>query len=141
MDYSNFIKNFYRHSINELKKFQNYYGKIVNINRPLEIPKEFLYKEENESMFLPQFSVNINAPSNYFVDFMDYYVSLMPDLGFVLANKARIKDLYQNAVDLGILDDEQAATDYIKLVVGVGIEALQAQGVLEYGNQEQQYTG
>ena len=93
MDYSNFVKNFYRYATNELKKREKYYGRIVNVNKPLEVPSDFLHVEENPSLFMLQETVNIDAPTKYFIDFMDYYVQLMPDLGIVFASKKRINDL------------------------------------------------
>lgn len=130
MDYSNFVKNFYRHATNELKKRENYYGTIVNVNKPLDIPNEFLHKEENTSLFMPQETVNINAPTKYFIDFMDYYVQLMPNLGVVYASKKRINDLYSTAGEMGILEDDEKSLKYIEFVIGVGIKTLEGQGIL-----------
>ena len=50
MDLSNFVKVFYRRATNELNKYENYYGTIVNINKPLNIPNEFLHREEKLSI-------------------------------------------------------------------------------------------
>ena len=131
MDYSNFIRTLYRNATTKLKEYRNYYGKIVNLKEPLSVPKEFLHTEESESMFLPAFSLNIDAPTNYFVDFMSYYIALMPDLGIVFANKERIEDLYNNIVNMNILEDDEKVLKYIELVVGVGIKTLEQQGILE----------
>lgn len=130
MDYSNFVKNFYRYATNELKKREKYYGRIVNINKPLEVPSEFLHVEENPSLFMPQETVNIDAPTKYFIDFMDYYVQLMPDLGIVFASKKRINDLYNTASEMGILEDDEKTSKYIEFVIGVGVKALEGQGIL-----------
>lgn len=130
MDYSNFVKNFYRYATNELKKREKYYGRIVNINKPLEVPSEFLHVEENPSLFMPQETVNIDAPTKYFIDFMDYYVQLMPDLGIVFASKKRINDLYNTASKMGILEDDEKTSKYIEFVIGVGVKALEGQGIL-----------
>ena len=130
MDYSNFVKNFYRYATNELKKREKYYGRIVNINKPLEVPSDFLHVEENPSLFMPQETVNIDAPTKYFIDFMDYYVQLMPDLGIVFASKKRINDLYNTASEMGILEDDEKTSKYIEFVIGVGVKALEGQGIL-----------
>lgn len=130
MDYSNFIKTFFRCAINELKNRENYYGRIVNINKPLEIPSEFMHVEESKSLFLPQETVNIDAPTKYFVEFMDYYVQLMPDLNVVLADKQRINDLYNAVSEMGILEDTEKTLSYINLVVGAGIKSLEGLGIL-----------
>lgn len=130
MDYSNFIKNFYRYATNELKKHENYYGRIVNVREPLEIPNEFLHREDNMSLFMPQKAVNINAPTKYFVDFMDHYVQLMPDLGVVLASKKRINDLYNTVSEMQILEDDEKTFKYIEFIVGVGIKILEERGIL-----------
>ena len=105
MDYSNFVRNFYRYATNELKKHENYNGQIININKPLEIPSNFLHIEESLSFFMPQESVNINAPVQYFIDFMDYYIQRMPDLGIVFANKSRINSLYNLINEMVYLED------------------------------------
>ena len=130
MDYSNFVKTFFRCAVNELKSHENYYGRIVNINKPLEVPSEFLHAEESKSLFMPQETVNIDAPTKHFIDFMDYYVQLMPDLNVVLANKKRINELYNTVSEMGILEDTEKTLDYIKLVVGAGVKALEGQGIL-----------
>lgn len=130
MDLSNFVKVFYRRATNELNKYENYYGTIVNINKPLNIPNEFLHREENTSLFMPQETVNINAPTKYFIDFMDYYVQLMPNLGIVFANKKRINDLYNTASEMGILEDDEKSLKYIEFVIGVGVKALEGEGIL-----------
>ena len=131
MDYSSFVRSFYRYAFTKLKEYKNYYGKIVQVSKGLDIPDEFLFVEENESLFLPQQSVNINAPTKYFNAFMDYIVEMMPDLGVVLANDKRIGDLYNNVLEMNILEDNDKVSQYIELVVGVGISALEAQGILE----------
>ena len=130
MDYSNFIKNFYRYATNELKKHENYYGRIVNVREPLEIPNEFLHREDSVSLFMPQKAVNINAPAKYFIDFMDHYVQLMPDLGVVLASKKRINDLYNTVSGMQILEDDEKTFKYIEFVIGVGIKILEERGIL-----------
>lgn len=130
MDYSNFVKNFYRLATNELKKHENYYGRIVNVNKPLDVPSEFLHREENSSLFMPQQSVNIDAPTKHFIEFMDYYVQLMPELGIVFANKRRINDLYNMAGEMGILEDDEKTSKYIEFVIGVGLKTLEGQGIL-----------
>lgn len=131
MDYSNFVRNFYRYSMSRLADFRNYYGKFVNLNKGLDIPSEFMHEEEYKNMFLPTSVLNINAPTKYFVDFMNYYVNLMPDLGVVFANKDRINDLYNNVVNMGIIEDDSRAMEYIEFVVNVGIKVLVEQGILE----------
>lgn len=130
MDYSNFVRNFYRYATNELKKHENYNGQIININKPLEIPSNFLHIEESLSFFMPQESVNINAPVQYFIDFMDYYIQMMPDLGIVFANKSRINALYNLINEMGYLEDDEKAFKYIEFVVGLGIKTLENQGIL-----------
>ena len=130
MDRSNFVRNLYRIATNSLKGYEDYYGRIVNVGKPLEIPSEFLHQEESASHFLPQQSVNIDAPTEYFVSFMDYFVSMMPDLGVVFADKKRIDGLYENAVDMGIIEDDEKSMEYIEFVVGVGTQALKDRGIL-----------
>ena len=131
MDYSNFVRNFYRKALTKLKEFRNYYGKIVNLGNELGISPELLHKEESESMFLPSFSLNIDAPTKDFIKFMDYYVNLMPDLGFVFANKDRINDLYNNAIAMGIIEGDEDTLNYIDSVIEIGINMLERQGILE----------
>ena len=130
MDYSNFVRNLYRYATNELKKYPEYNGIIVRLNKTLDIPSEFLHSEESESMFMPQKSVNIDAPTKYFIEFMDYCVSLMPDLGLVFANKNRIMELYNLVNSLGILENDEETYEYIKFIVELGIATLEERGIL-----------
>lgn len=131
MDYSNFVINFFRQAVVKLQEYPNYYGKIVNVNESLDIPQDFIHAEENQTKYLPSFSLNINAPTKYFIAFMDYYVKLMPDLGFVFANKNRINALYNQVVDMGIIDNDEKALEFIDFVILVGIQTLEEQGILE----------
>lgn len=133
MDYSNFVRNLFREAFSSLKKYKEYNGRIVNVGKPLSVPNEFLHVEESESMFLPQFSVNIDAKTSYFIDFMEYFVSMMPDLGYVFATKERIGKLYENAIAMGVLENDADALDFIRAVVGVGISSLESMGILQNG--------
>lgn len=131
MDYSNFVRNFYRKATNELNNFHNYYGTFVNVNKKLDIPDEYLHNEEIKNLFMPSFVLNIDSPTKYFIEFMDYYVKLMPELGFVFADKDRINALYNNAVDMNFISDDEKTMDYIDFEVMVGVKALENQGILE----------
>lgn len=131
MDYSSFVKNYFRHAITELEKHRTYNGRIVQLSKELDIPSEFLHEEEPKNMFLPAFSLNIDAPSNYFVTFMSYYVNLMPDLNIVFANEDKIKEVYKRAVDMNILEDNELTMKYIELMIGVGVKVLEEQGILD----------
>ena len=131
MDYTNFVKNYYRQALTQLKNFRSYNGSIVNVNRRLDIDSNFLHKEQNNSLFLPQFELNINAPTKCFIDFMNYYAEMFPYLGIVLANEERIKGLYKNLVDTQSLDDDEKSLEYINMVIGVGVTTLEQMGILE----------
>ena len=132
MDYSNFIRNLYRIATNELKKYKNYYGKIVHLTKPLEVPSEFLHTEESDSLFMPQEALNIDAPTKYFLDFMEYYIELMPNLSIVFADRNRILELYNNTfVKNNIVENEDKVYSYIESLVKVGISTLVENGILE----------
>lgn len=131
MDYSNFVRNFFRQAVTKLEEYPNYYGKIVNVGKPLDIPSDFIHEEETKVNFLPAFSLNINAPAKYFIDFMDYYVKLMPDLGIVFADNERINALYNEIVDMGVIENDEKVLKFIEFMVVVGIQALESQGILE----------
>ena len=141
MDYTGFVRAFYRTAITKLKDFKNYYGRMVNINKDLDIPSDFLHDENSKNLFLPPFSLNINSPTNYFIDYMDYYVALMPDLGYVLANKNRINELYNNCADLGFLENDEEAQEFIEFTISIGIKVLEQQGILERASGEENYGG
>ena len=131
MDYTNFVKNYYRQALTQLKNFRSYNGRIVNVNRELGIDSNFLHKEENNSLFLPQFELNINAPTKCFIDFMNYYMEMFPYLCLVFANEKRIKGLYNNLVDTQSLEDDEKSLEYINMVISVGVATLEKMGILE----------
>ena len=131
MDYSNFVRNFFRKATSALQNYYQYNGKIVELSFDLDIPSEFRHEETQVNMFLPSSMPNINAPTKYFIDFMDYYIKSLPNLGVVYANSERINAMYNVVVDLGISDNDEKVLDYMDFIIGVGINVLVQQGVLE----------
>lgn len=130
MDYSGFVRDFYRTAFSALKSHIEYNGPIANIAKPMDVPAEFLHNEPSASMFMPQVSVNIDAPTKYFIEFMDYQVAMMPHLGVVFANKERLAKIYDNAIKMDAISDDEKANAYISALVRIGIEALEQGGVL-----------
>lgn len=130
MDYSGFVRSFYRAAFSALKTYKEYNGPIVNVGKPLNVPSNSLHAEDSDSMFMPQSSVDINAPTKHFIDFMDYYVSMMPDLGVVFADRERLAKLYDNAIKMGAMLDDEKANAYITALIKIGIKALESKGVL-----------
>ena len=114
MDYTNFVRTYYRIALQKLSELSEYNGSVVDFDYALVIPSDKKHIVNRKSDFLPDYDVNINAETEYFEKFMDYYGKLYPDLGAILLNKAKLIELY-NVLIVGANDDTivQAISVYI----------------------------
>lgn len=127
MDYTNFVRTYYRVAIQKLDEFAKYNGSIVDFHYALSIPEDKKHKVERKSSFLPDFDININAETRYFETFLDFYGSLYCDLGGILLDKVKLVKLYD--VLMGGTDDEAILTA-ISVYVNAGVDYLKEDGVL-----------
>ena len=128
MDYTNFVRTYYRVVINKLSQFTKYNGSVVDVDNVLDIPNEKKHSVERNSAFLPDFDLNINAETKYIEDFLTYYGDLYVDLCGVFLNKTRLVDLY-NILIVG--SDDDAIISGISLYIDTGLQFLKETGVLE----------
>jgi hypothetical protein len=127
MDYTNFVRTYYRIATQKLKDFVNYNGSIVDTLENLDIPNDKKHTVETQCMFLPSYELNINADISYFEKFMEYYGDLYPQLGCILLNRPKLIELYEQ-MRVGSSDD--AISDAISLYVNAGTDFLKTIGVL-----------
>ena len=127
MDYTNFVRTYYRIALQKLKTFANYNGSVVDTLENLDIPNDKKHIVETNSMFLPSYELNINAETGYFERFLEYYGSLYPDLGSILLNKKKLVELYDN---LRTGTNDEAILSAISLYVNAGTDFLKNIGVL-----------
>lgn len=127
MDYTNFVRTYYRIAINKIDQFNEYNGSIADFDYVLNIPNEKKHLVERNSDFLPDYDVNINAETKYFEKFLEYYGSLYSDLGAILLDKQKLVQLY----DLVIVGAEESAIiAAISVYVDAGLQYLKETGVL-----------
>ncbi len=105
MDYTNFIRTYYVCALHNLKKFKHYFGNFVNLVENWNIPSNFLHESENSNDFLPNEELNINAPTQYFLEYLTYLGMLMPDLEEILLNEDGIKHFYNRIMSKNLDDD------------------------------------
>ena len=59
MDYTNFVRTYYRIVIHDLEQFEKYNGSIVDFDYALDIPDDKKHDVVRNSMFLPDYDLNI----------------------------------------------------------------------------------
>lgn len=127
MDYTNFVRTYYRIAINKLEQYSQYNGSIVDFDYVLDIPNDKKHEVRRESMFLPDYDLNINAETAYFEKFLEYYGYLYADLGAILLDKQKLIELY-NVLIVGT--DEEAIVAAISVYIDTGTKYLEETGVL-----------
>lgn len=128
MDYTGFIKNYYRIAISKLNRFSHYRGTFVSLSYPMNVPMDQVHVVEPNFDALPFFEVNINADVKYFENYIDYVIKNTPDLAIIFLGKNILRTLFENA----ILNeqDENKAVEKINLIIDLGIEVLKTSGVI-----------
>ena len=131
MDYTNFVKTYYRTVVSKLNKFSSYNGTFANLNYGLNISPEFLHKTVSNLDILPNFELNIDAPLSEYEKFFSYYSAVYPELIMVLPSVNNLFVMYNMALSKGNLVDEQKATEYIDLIIDMSLEILMKSGVIK----------
>lgn len=127
MDYTNFVRTYYRIAMQKLGQYEKYNGSVVDFYDVLNIPSDKKHEVQRKSMFLPNFDININADANYFIDFMDYYGKIYVNLGGILLDKSKLVKLFDM---FRIGADDETITDGISLYVDAGLKFLAETGVI-----------
>ena len=128
MDYTNFVRTYYRIALQKLGQFEKYNGSFADFDFAFDIPEAKKHKVERKSDFLPNYDVNINAETYYFEQFLSFFGQLNKDLGSILLDKPKLVELY-NILIVGKTDE--AIISGIELYVQAGLDYLKEIGVIE----------
>lgn len=129
MDYTNFVKNYYRNVISKLNHFSHYSGIFANLNYSLDIPKEKQHFFDSNFDAFPNWQVNINAEPKYFEEFLDYVTKNTPSLAPLTLGTDLLRKLYQTEF-LNEQDDEKTM-EKIDLITDISLEILKNNGVIK----------
>lgn len=129
MDYTNFVRTYYRIAMNKLSEIRQYNGSIVDFNFELDIPEDKKHEVDRNSLFLPNYDININAETEYFVKFLDYYGTIISDLGEILLDEDGLKHLYTQYMQR-YGDDDEKIVNCMNIYVDVVITMKKELGIL-----------
>ena len=127
MDYTNFVRTYYRIAINKLNEFSQYNGAIVDIDYVLDIPNNKKHEVERNSDFLPDYDLNINAETKYFEEFLEYYGNIYVNLHQIFLSKRKLIDLYNEMING---TDDEAIIQAISLYIEIGLTYFKEIGLL-----------
>lgn len=128
MDYTNFVRTYYRCVVNKLNNFNHYSGSKALLSENLDIPSEYLHSVETNLDALPNFEVNINAPTQYYERFLDYFGRINLDLNALFMDKEGIVELYNSIM---VAQEDEVIVRAISLYVSVTCDSLVKMGVLQ----------
>lgn len=129
MDYTNFVKIYYRTVVNKLNHFTNYKGELANLNYEINIPNRYLHSVDNNFDALPSFQLNIDAPVVYFENYLDYLCENTPDLRIIALGKNALRDLYGKTIVLEQNDEKNISK--IEAIVNVALDYLKESKVID----------
>ena len=129
MDYTNFVKNYYRMVINKLNNFSTYKGTFANLNYAPNIPSSEIYSVNMNFDALPEFEVNINSNVHNFENYLQYICDNTPELSVVALGKEGLKMFFEKFI-LNEEDDNKAI-DKIDLTTSISLEYLKKSGIIE----------
>ena len=129
MDYTNFVKNYYRMVINKLNNSSTYKGTFANLNYAPNIPSSEIYSVNMNFDALPEFEVNINSNVHNFENYLQYICDNTPELSVVALGKEGLKMFFEKFI-LNEEDDNKAI-DKIDLTTSISLEYLKKSGIIE----------
>lgn len=129
MDYTNFVKNYYRMVINKLNNFSTYKGTFANLNYAPNIPSSEIYSVNMNFDALPEFEVNINSNVHNFENYLQYICDNTPELSVVALGKEGLKMFFEKYILSE--EDDNKAIDKIDLTTSISLEYLQKSGIIE----------
>lgn len=127
MDYTGFLREYYISMMSRLNQFSNYKGSFALLNYSLDISEEHLHFKESNLNCLPDFMLNINAPTKEYEMFFDYYNKHLPDLAILMPSIEALRSLYSSLV---FNKDDQTAKGSIDFYIDLSITALVEKGVI-----------
>lgn len=129
MDYTNFVKNYYRMVINKLNNFSTYKGTFANLNYEPNIPSSEIYSVNMNFDALPEFEVNINSNVHNFENYLQYICDNTPELSVVALGKEGLKMFFEKYILSE--EDDNKAIDKIDLTTSISLEYLKKSGIIE----------
>lgn len=129
MDYTNFVKNYYRMVINKLNNFSTYKGTFANLNYAPNIPSSEIYSVNMNFDALPEFEVNINSNVHNFENYLQYICDNTPELSVVALGKEGLKMFFEKYILSE--EDDNKAIDKIDLTTSISLEYLKKSGIIE----------
>lgn len=131
MDYTNFVKIYYKNLIAKLDKFSKYNGSYANLNYGIELDNENYYAVDRHFIdILPNYDIVITAPLKCFEEFLEYYANLYPELRILFLGNEIVK-FYELALSKGIINSEEKTVQFIDLMIDSSLELLKSSGVIE----------
>lgn len=129
MDYTGFVRYYYVSLLNKLNQYGVYKGKTVILNESLDVNKENLHIV-NDFHFnsLPSSRLNINAPTEEYEKFIEYFGTAMPDLNLLLPNKTVLRNLYNDFV---FNNEDETAQKNIDSYIDKNLKVLSEQKIIE----------
>ena len=95
MDYTDFVRNYYRISISKLNKFSHYRGSFANLNYSMNVPEEQKHFVDPNFDALPYFEINTDASVQCFENYLDYVSKNTPSLALLLLGKIGLKNFFE----------------------------------------------
>ena len=129
MDYTNFVKNYYRMVINKLNNFSTYKGTFANLNYAPNIPSGEIYSVNMNFDALPEFEVNINSNVHNFENYLQYICDNTPELSVVALGREGLKMFFEKYILSE--EDDNKAIDKIDLTTSISLEYLKKSGIIE----------
>ena len=129
MDYTNFVKNYYRMVINKLNNFSTYKGTFTNLNYAPNIPSGEIYSVNMNFDALPEFEVNINSNVHNFENYLQYICDNTPELSIVALGREGLKMFFEKYILSE--EDDNKAIDKIDLTTSISLEYLKKSGIIE----------
>ena len=128
MDYTGFVRYYYVSLINKLNKYSSYKGTTTILNYPLGISEENLHVVDSVNFDgLPTFGLNINAPTEDYETFLEYYGKVMLDLSILFVNKTILREIYSEFV---FNSEDEMAKGRVDLYIETVIKDLVEQGII-----------
>lgn len=128
MDYTNFVKTYYKAVVNKLNRFSKYNGSFAYVIRPIEISNIEIYQKNMNFDALPNFEVNINSSVDNFENYLQFIYENTPDLAIIALGKKRLKEFFEKYISNE--KDEENFIEKIDLLTDIFIDFLHMQGVI-----------
>lgn len=131
MDYTNFVKTYYRTAVSKLNQYSSFSGTFNTVNYRLNIKADSLHTKVSNLDILPNYDLNINASLDEYEKFMSYYIDVYPELNGVFLKQETLYNAYKLSVSKSIANDEQKSIEFIDLLIDISINVLLEKGLLK----------